>query len=643
MMKNAILYFLLLFSGIAGAQIINIPDSNLKAKLLSASMMNGTAKDAAGNNIAIDINAPFGEIDVTEAHQVFALNVAGIAMTNPEGLQFFENLTTLDCSNNMIMALDLSALIQLESLTCNLNMLTTLDLSANHNLIYLNSNNNNLVSLFVKNGSDEVFAPGTFTSNAMLEYVCADEFQIPSITVPPTVVLNGYCSFTPGGMFNKISGNVRFDLDGDGCDDADVPAGQLRLSIDGDSFEDAVFADNSGAYTSYAGMGMHFISPLTEEAGYYTITPPMGMANFPVIDGSGIVQDYCIMPNGAHPDVEVVMAPLNEAVPGNNALYKIIYKNKGNQTLNGIINCNWQGDNFEFFSMSPMANTILPNSYTWNYTNLRPFESRVILLTLTVHTPAAPDGPVNVGDVLPFTMTATPADETPGDNLFQFNQVAKAVSTPNSITCIQGEHMDPEDIGNYLHYIINFSNTGTQQANNIVVAMDVDPGHFDINSLQVLNASHHTRTRITGNTVEFIFEGANLAVADHGNILVKQKTKGSVTQGQSVGAQARIYMDYKAPAETNTATTTFEILSAGDFKKDPSVVIYPNPVKDVINITAQSMLASVELYDVQGRLLQASVVNTSPAQIDMAGRAAGVYFLKVTTDKGVNVEQVIKE
>lgn len=46
------------------AQIVNIPDTNFKAKLLAANTTNSIAADSFNNNIKIDINNN-GEIEVS--------------------------------------------------------------------------------------------------------------------------------------------------------------------------------------------------------------------------------------------------------------------------------------------------------------------------------------------------------------------------------------------------------------------------------------------------------------------------------------------------------------------------------------------------------------------------------------------------
>ena len=107
--------------------------------------------------------------------------------------------------------------------------------------------------------------------------------------------------------------------------------------------------------------------------------------------------------------------------------------------------------------------------------------------------------------------------------------------------------------------------------------------------------------------------------------------------------KAEIFFDYNWPIVTNEAVTVFEVLGTGDYEFDNTVQIYPNPVKDNLNITAGHDLKSIELYDLQGRLLQTALVNGTEATLNLNNRAAGVYFVKVTTEKGVKVEKVINE
>ena len=84
------LFFILFFlTGIANAQIVNIPDANFKAKLLEADVTNNIA-----GNLKIDTNDN-GEIEVSEAVLITMLNLSNSSISNLTGIQDFINLQSL--------------------------------------------------------------------------------------------------------------------------------------------------------------------------------------------------------------------------------------------------------------------------------------------------------------------------------------------------------------------------------------------------------------------------------------------------------------------------------------------------------------------------------------------------------------------
>lgn len=692
-MKKLILYLLLLVTCHAGAQAIVVPDTNFMAKLLASSPANNIAKDSGGDSIAIDADED-GIITVAEAEDVRELNVSGSNINSLTGIEYFTDLRVLNCSNNVIngslsltsltdlreincsnnqltsllingldhleildcgvnqlSALELTGLGYLESLTCNDNNLGSLDVSSNTELSYLSFANNDLVTLFVKNGADEAFDAANWSTNPTLEYICADEFQVATIqgysSLSATTQVNSYCSYAPGGVYNRITGVVKFDGNNNGyCSDGDdyvIPSLRLKVTGGTENYEDEIFTKADGSFIFYVGLGEYHITPVFENE-YFTSSVVAG-ANFTVVDGTEMVRDICVHKTAAnHPDVEVVIAPLTDAQPGMNAIYKMVYKNKGNQTVaSGNVTCLWDSERFSYVYASPFIDVIGTDTYTWNYTGLKPFECREIIMELNVNSPTDTT-PVNVGDVLAFEMTINPgSDDMPGDNTFYFNQPVVGNLSSNTITCIEGDVVSPDAIGEYLHYVVNFENTGTQTADFVVVEMDVDTDQFDITSLRLVNSSATTTSRVAGNRVTFRIENANMNAADHGNILFKQKSKFNLTSGATVTTTARVFYDYNAPVQTNDATTTFAVLSTGDFEMDNSVKLYPNPSKGIVKIEADTLIKTIYLYDIQGRQLEADFNNEDNAVLDVSGRAAGIYFVKIITEKGMKVEKLIRE
>jgi hypothetical protein len=721
------LYFLvvLAISFATQAQIVNIPDANFKAKLLSASASNQIAGicnsqpcvsgTTALTYIPIDINGD-NEIQVSECQAVEFLNLNLSNITDLTGIEEFTNLKNLNCSgnnltninvsaltnlnefrcensqltslnvsgcisltnlwiennlltsidissltnlahlycgNNQLSSLDFTNLQNLEVLFCQNNNLTSLDLSQNTNLWALWCNNNQLEYLNLKNGySSEGYAE-FFIHNNPLQYVCVDlveinfvQQHIDSMALSNTCSVNTYCTFTPGGNFYTIEGNTKLDSNVNGCDVNDFNYPNLKFSITDGTTSGSLISNTSGNYSIPVQAGSYTITPIIENPTYFNISPTSFVANFPT-QTSPLMQDFCITANGVHNDVEIVYIHTSPAKSGFATTYSIIYKNKGNQVENGTITLDFNDAVLDFLGSYPISPSQTPNSLVWNYTNLLPYEMRWINLGFDLN--ASSDIPaLNIGDVLNYTASITPltTDEVVSDNTSTLNQTVVASYDPNDKTCIEGTTVGPDMIGQFVHYVIRFENTGTYPAENVVVKDLIDLAKFDVNTLIPLHSSHDFVTRIAGNKVEFIFEGINLPFDDANNdgyVAFKIKTKSNLVVGDTFSNNANIYFDYNFPIMTNTFTTTIQVLKVKDFEFGTHFTLYPNPVKDVFNLHSKdnTTINSIEIYNTLGQVVLA--VPNAVSIVDVSNLQSGNYLVKVNTDLGVSNTKFIKE
>ncbi|HET8804292.1 MAG TPA: hypothetical protein VFM72_06915, partial [Aequorivita sp.] len=329
---NKILLFFLLTSGIASAQIVNIPDANFKSELIA----NG-----------VDTNTD-GEIQVSEALATIAMDLDNPNITDLTGIEAFVNLETFQCISLSVISLDftsninlidisvlntfpnqptsidVSSCIALESLTIIESFITTLDLSANVNLTALYIANNPLLeTVFIKNGSDESSNMGSgswmenwaFGNNPSLQYVCADDFQATEIQqfAGTNYPVNSYCTFPPGGEVNTITGVSQFDNDGNGCNpgDSPIPYTSFNIEFNGDPTNGMAYGNSEGIYNVFvAEVGTYTLIPNLENPTYFSVSPASADVLIPIIDESTVVQDFCVEANGVHPDLEVIIAPV---------------------------------------------------------------------------------------------------------------------------------------------------------------------------------------------------------------------------------------------------------------------------------------------------------------------------------------------
>ncbi|WP_410004346.1 T9SS type A sorting domain-containing protein [Aequorivita nionensis] len=540
-------------------------------------------------------------------------------------------------------------LTSVDNLLLESNQFVTLDISNVPVMNTLNLDNNQLLTVFIKNGTNENL---TIANNPNLQYVCADEEQLADVN---TEILdsgssiahtNSYCSFVLGGDYFEVKGSVKNDFNANGCDPLDNPLPYFQLhSTDGTN--SGVFLSNSqGEYSIPVQEGTHTITPVLENTDYFTISPTEFTVNFPA-DPTPFLQDFCILPNGNHPDLEIEIIPTFPARPGFETSYRIVYHNKGTQMQSGEIK-------FRFYPVTQFVSSIpdissqdTENLY-YDYVDLKPFETREINLIMNVNGPMD-NPPINIGDYLGYKATIYPVvdDETPNDNKFELKQQVVGSLDPNDKTCLQGESVGPETAGEYVHYLIRFENTGNYPAENIVVKDVIDTEKFEVLTLRALNGSHEFYSRIKENVVEFIFENINLPFDDQNNdgyVLFKIKTKPELQLGDTFSNEAAIYFDYNFPVITNEYITTIEEqLETPDFEFNNEFVLYPNPSKNILNIQkkATTEITSVEIYNLLGQVVIA--IPSKTEMIDVSSLKAGTYFVKLNSNKGKSYSKFIKE
>ena len=600
-------------------------------------------------------------------NQLISLNLSGL--NNISGISCASNqLTALDitnltnlhglnCGGNQITALDFTNATALTYLVCSYNQLQTLDVSNSPNLSTCLCRSNNITSLYLKNGYNYTLADNDYLNTYgfpqnPIAYVCADENKIPSLITyfnSPTIEINTYCSFIPGGTFYSVQGTGQYDLTNNGCDSSDMTIAGINLILtDASNLTVGAFSNTSGNYAIPMQAGMYSVIASFENPTYFNVSPSSVNVNFPTTV-SPCVQNFCITANGSHNDLEVVLFPVSAARPGFDASYKISYKNKGTTTQNGVVNFAFDDAVLDFVSANSNVSSQVANSLSWTFSNLLPFETREILFVLNLNS-SIETPPVNAGDVLHFTATVNGnIDETPNDTISVLNQLVVNSVDPNNKTCLEGNTISPSMVGQYVHYVIRFENNGTANAENIVVKDLIDTTKFNVTTLIPISSSHTFVTKvISTNKVEFIFENINLAYDDANNdgyIAFKIKTKPTLVVDDAFSNSANIYFDYNAPIVTNNATTTITALATQDFEFENYFNVYPVPANSTLNIETKTIIGvkSIEIYNQLGQMVLVIPNAETVTDIDISDLKTGVYFIKLNTDKGKANSKFVKE
>jgi hypothetical protein len=562
---------------------------------------------------------------------------------NGTGLYFNNNgLENLDFENNPIITpVRIYNEPQLDTVNLNYTNFGTLRL--------VDSNINNL---FIKNARTDFL---DFIGIININYICPDSFERNNINATlnsnniTNVNINTYCTFSPAD-FKSVTGETRLDMNLDNCDPSDLSVMPIKFTVVTGNDINYFYQTPSYDYQLSLPFGNHTITATPLSEGLFQPTRSFN-ASFS-FNSSDLVQDICITPNGNQVDLSLIIDEIIPARPGFSSGYRLTSFNEGTAAIDGTVFLNYNDalTNYSGASASPVNNN--PGNLSWNVPTLQPGEQYIIEVTFTINSPM--DIPaVNGGDLLIYNGNiSTPLgvqDVMPRNNTFEYAQTVVNSFDPNDITCLEGENLDPTDVGEYLHYKIRFENTGTASAINVVVKNEIDLFKLDINTLIPINSSHEMRTRITsGNQVDFIFENINLDFNDatnDGYLIYKIKSLPTLQLGDVINNQAEIYFDFNFPIITNTyITTVLQTASSSDYSSN-IISLFPNPSNGLITITSQSNIETVQIYDHLGRIIKTAINNELSSEMDfnLSELSSGLYFIEVSSNLGKQNMKFIKE
>ena len=444
---------------------------------------------------------------------------------------------------------------------------------------------------------------------------------------------------------NEISGTVRFDITGDGCDSADELLDGLMVVSTGPTNTFATFTNSNGHFQiNSADEGTITTQITTQLPNHYQANPTSFESDFTGYYNTDQV-NFCIEPIGSINDVSVAIFPLfRQPRPGFDTTYQLVYENKGTTVLSGRVAFQFDESKVQFLSASENISSQSAGLLSFDYVDLNPFEKRRVQIEFNVLPPPTN----NIDEILVTTATINPipGDDTEDDNTYELQEVLVGSYDPNDIRVLEGDEIVYDDIDKYLNYIIRFQNTGTASAINVRIEHSLDD-KLDWTSMKLQSLSHEGTVAIrNGRDIEFLFENINLPDSisnepdSHGFITFKIKPKSNVEIGDIIMGVADIYFDYNLPITTNTVTTEIKdnSLSTTDIAIK-GFTIYPNPASTMIRVKSSVIIDEMNLYDIKGRIIGEYRVDKLNPEINISNLARGMYFVKIISG---NRQQTLK-
>lgn len=544
---------------------------------------------------------------------------AGFVIQNNDALQTLNGIEGLELSSANIIIEDNELLEDISALAY---------VDINEVGFYRIQNNPNLSTCNILSLCNLISNPNTIVQNNAVG--CNSNAEV-----------EASCNFT----FNIIEGNAKYDFNLDACDTTDYNVSSLLIEVEegGDSVLTAT--DNNGDYRIFVEEGTYTTSVVNASIPpSFSVLPESQDVTF---TGFGNLEeiDFCLTADLVYNDLNVLLFPIEIARPGFDIEYFLVYKNVGTTVLSGSVTLEFDDSRQQFLGATPINSTINGNLITWNFTDLLPFQSKIINLSFNNFPPPTNED----GDILSFTATINPitGDVTPDDNVYIVNQILLNSQDPNDKIVNQGFEIQVSEVGDYLDYMVRFQNVGSASAVNVRIE-DILSDNLDWNSFRIINSSHLYRLEITNqNEVAVFFDNIFLPSVQtdpegsNGYLAFQVRSLETLQVGDMIENTANIFFDFNAPIETNTVITAIvDELGIGDINLETAVEVYPNPVSEILQIeTSQGIVVKeMAIYSIQGKKLLA----TSAGTIDVSLLASGVYFVTIITESGNLTKKIIK-
>ena len=155
-----------------------------------------------------------------------------------------------------------------------------------------------------------------------------------------------------------------------------------------------------------------------------------------------------------------------------------------------------------------------------------------------------------------------------------------------------------------------------------------------LNSLKVMYGTQATETSMT------------LPIADHEDFLTATPILESVTI--TPPATGVYYFGFDAYSDNNSYLMfvddiVIDVALATNQFDTSNFSYYPNPVKDILNISYIDAITAVSVYNLLGQEVITKSVNDNLTKIDMSSLSKGTYLVKVASDNLVKTIKVIKQ
>lgn len=461
-----------------------------------------------------------------------------------------------------------------------------------------------------------------------------------------TLIANGgtHCGYNFGiqNTSSQICGRVFFDGNNNGTQDQNTESGINGLTI-------LLTSSTGSTYYAYTNSLGNYCTTLP--AGTYSITiggnqtqtcavTPASLSVVAVVGQSYSNQNFAVYCQPGVCNLAVDLSPSTTVTPGFQAWYYVTVSNLGSTIANGTANL-FYDNNLSFLLSSPVqsAHNASTKTLSWNIVNLLPGSSKSFYVKFTAPQTLVLGTPIfNLANI-----DAACNDINLTNNVDTIHQTVVGSWDPNNKLAVETNYDDPafqlvSSLNAYqkIEYIINFQNTGTAPAVNVVIldklAADLEEGTFTF-----LGASHPCVVTRIGKDLNFKFsdimlpDSTNDEPNSHGFVKFTIDAKNGLAAGHKILDEAAIYFDFNEPVITNESEITFIDVNSIDEVVKTSVIVAPNPMSDyaVFKLSDNSENFRLIVTDLMGRQVADILSVGNTIGFDRNGLASGFYAFQI--------------
>ncbi|MEL6863486.1 MAG: T9SS type A sorting domain-containing protein [Bacteroidota bacterium] len=273
----------------------------------------------------------------------------------------------------------------------------------------------------------------------------------------------------------------------------------------------------------------------------------------------------------------------------------------------------------------------------WNFSYLSPGEEKVFLVDVQMPNEEFAAELLQVSSQMQIFPSTTP-NPTPITFESQHTSVLLCSYDPNDKLA----HPDNEDgwiaPEEQILYTIRFQNTGNFWAKDVVLTDTLD-AHLDLESFEVLSASHYHRLSIEGRAIAFNFldiylpDSTTSPLESQGFVTFKIRPKSGLPHNTLIENKAFIYFDRNAPIITNTVARRIKI----EETEELFFAIFPNPFGNEVFVQLEAPPTDeliLEIYNAQGQSVGTQILIDARSPVAMDRVAAGLYYMRIKDRNG---------